>query len=73
MKYNGTINIGETDRTMGLRIKKHRAEEEQTVYKHLESHKIKGFASNDNDITWKMLHSNMKFSDERKCIKAFKI
>jgi hypothetical protein len=69
----GILYIGETGRTIGSRIKEHLTMEKQTVYKHLESHKETGHAPNHNDITLKILHSNIKFADERICIEAFEM
>ncbi len=65
------VYVGETGRTIGLRIKEHLKVDKQTVYKHIESHK--SGRPDQSDISWKILHRNIAYQDERKCIEAFEI
>ena len=43
--------------------------EKQTVFKHLLLHK----KHKENKIIWKILHSNVRNDEERRCIEAFEI
>ena len=45
--------------------------DKQTVYKHIKSHK--SGRPDQSDITWKTLHKNVIYEDERKCFQAFEI
>ncbi len=67
----GMVYVGETGRTIGSRIKEHLKMDKQTVYKHIESHK--SGRPDQFDISWKILHRNIAYQDERKCIEAFEI
>jgi hypothetical protein len=67
----GIVYVGETRRTIGSRIKEHLKMDKQTVYKHIESHK--SGRPDQSDIIWKILHRNITYQDERKCIEAFEI
>jgi hypothetical protein len=65
------VYVGETCRTIGSRIKEHLKNDKQTVYTEpIESHCGQ---HDQSDITWKILHKNVKYQDERKCIEAFEI
>ena len=65
----GAAYIGETSRTIGTRIKEHLTMEKQTVFKHLLLHK----KHKENKIIWKILHSNVRNDEERRCIEACEI
>ena len=65
--------IGETGRTIGSRIKEHLSMDKQTVFKHIMSHKSKKDKPNQEDITWRIIHKNIRYNDERKCIEAIEI
>ena len=62
--------IGATSRTIGTRIKEHLTIDKQTVYKHLSSHSNK---QEDFQITWKILHANIRNLDERKYVETVEI
>ncbi len=65
------VYVGETGRTIGSRIKEHLKMDNQTVHKHIESHK--SGRPDQSDTSWKILHRNIAYQDERKCIEAFEI
>ena len=69
----GNLYIGETGRTIGSRIKEHLSMDKQTVFKHIMSHKSKKDKPNQEDITWRIIHKNIRYNDERKCIEAIEI
>jgi hypothetical protein len=52
-----SLYVGETGRTIGSGIKEHLKIDEQTVYKHIKSHK--SGRPDQSDITWKTLHKNV--------------
>jgi hypothetical protein len=68
-----TLYIGETGRTIGTRIKEHLMMKQQTVYKHLMSHKRKNQTLGNKDIERRIIYGNLVYEDERKCIKAMEI
>jgi hypothetical protein len=37
------------------------------------SHKSKNDKPNQGDITWRIIHKNIRYNDERKCIEAIEI
>ena len=63
--------IGETGRTIGSRIKEHLKMSKQTVYVHLKSHGLN--PQEGTHITWEIVHSNLKYYNERKTIEAIEI
>ena len=65
------VYIKETGRTFGTPIKEHLTMKKQTIYKHIESHGNN--AGDISTITWRILHSNISYDDERKCVEAFEI
>jgi hypothetical protein len=62
------LYIGETGRTIGSRIKEHLSMDKQTVLKHIMSHKRKQDKQNHEGITWRVIHKNIGYHGERKCI-----
>ena len=71
--YCEALYIGETGRTIGTRIKEHLMMKQQTVYKHLMSHKRKNQTPGNKDIQWRIIYGNLVYEDERKCIEAMGI
>ena len=69
----GILYIGETGRTIGSCIKEHLSMDKQTVFKHIMNHKRKQDKPNLDDITWRIIHKNIKHQGERKCIEAIEI
>lgn len=67
----GMAYIGETSRTIGSRIKEHLKMDKQTVHQHLKTHK--DISLDNSAITWKILHANIRYLNERRCIEAFEI
>jgi hypothetical protein len=67
----GRVYVGETGRTIGSRIKEHLKMDKQTVYKYIESHT--SGRPDQSIIIWKILHKNVRYQDQRKCIEAFEI
>ena len=67
------VYIGETNRTMGTRIKEYLSMKKQTIFKPFASDNNNNTKNNEQIISWSILHSNITDDKERKCIEAFEI
>ena len=64
------VYMGETSRTVGLRIKEHSTDGKQTTYQHLVKHTNTPMLK---DISWHILHNNIPQHQTRKIIEALEI
>jgi len=62
-----SLYIGETNRTIGSRIKEHEQMKNQTVYVHLATHNNEPSL---NDISWEFIHKNINEFHTRKIIET---